>query len=64
MEQKPYVELSWLGLPLLHGRSGGRHLHGDLFCDTSELAARMKLLMKRICIVLLYSTHIVTIWYW
>ena len=55
MEQKPCVELSWLGLPLLYGRIGGRRLHGDLLCDTSDLAARMKLLMGQICIMLLYS---------
>ena len=33
----------------------GRYLHGDLICDTSELAAGMKLLRERICIVLLCS---------
>ena len=35
--------------------SVGRYLYGDLIYDTSELAAGMKLLRERICIVLLCS---------
>ena len=61
MEQNSCLELSWLGLHLLYGRIGVRHLHGDLLYDTSELAAKMKLLMERICIVLL--NHCFMIWY-
>ena len=31
------------------------YLHGDLLYDTPDLTARMKLLMERVCIVLLYT---------